>query len=167
MPKPRHTPVIRARLRRKWRASSRRSGVDRRDIKYLLTWLSASVRHSRRDTRNATLPSGRHDRYPAKVDQLASGVAAIIILALAVGLVLGSSEILTEMTRTRLPNGWRWLAPLPTAAISGGPFALLRPLVLNKPIDLFVFAGLCVALSLLISVGRGLGLTIVWAVTRR
>jgi hypothetical protein len=101
------------------------------------------------------------------VDQLASGVAALVILALAGGLVLWGAELLTEWIRTRLPNGYRWLAPLPTAAISGGLFVLLRPLVLNKPIDLFVFAGLSVALFLLVSAGRGLGLTIVWAVTRR
>lgn len=66
---------------------------------------------------------------------------------------------LTGVFASRLPIMWRWLAPLMTALICGGLFLGLRPLVVDKPVDYFIFVGLCIVLALLVSVGAGIAFT--------
>lgn len=92
------------------------------------------------------------------MDQVASAAATIIIALLVVGLGKLIFAILTGLFSARLSYKWHWLAPLMTALISGGLFALLRPLVIDKPLNFFVFVGLCIAVSLLVSAGTGLAL---------
>jgi hypothetical protein len=97
------------------------------------------------------------------VEQLVTVVAVGIVFALIFGLGTWLFNTLTALITARLPDRWRWLALLITAAISCGVFLVLRPLVVDKPMSPSVFIGQFVGVALLVSGATALGLAAVEA----
>ena len=95
------------------------------------------------------------------MEQLVSLIAVSIAFALIFGLGTWLFTTLTATIAVRLPSRWRWLALLITAAVSFGAFLVLRPLVLDKPMNQFVFIGLLACVALLVSGATALGLAFV------
>jgi hypothetical protein len=97
------------------------------------------------------------------VDQLATAVAVAITFGLVFGLGTWFFTRLTRTLATRLTYRLRWLALPITALISVGLFAVLRPLVVDKPMNPLVFVGLFVGVALLVSGATALAYTILEA----
>jgi hypothetical protein len=97
------------------------------------------------------------------MESFATAVSVVITLSLVFGLGTWFYRRLTSAIATHLSDRWRWLALLMTAAISFVVFLLLRPLVLDKPMDLPWFVVACIAVALLVSGATALGYGIVEA----
>ena len=97
------------------------------------------------------------------MEQLVSLIAVGIAFALIFGLGTWVFNMLTAAIAARLPSRWRWLALLITAAVSFGAFLAVRPLVLDKPMNAFVFIGLMACVALLVSGATAVGLALVEA----
>jgi hypothetical protein len=89
------------------------------------------------------------------------GIAAALVAGVILGTVFMVGRLvyarLSESLSFRLPQGWRWLALPITAAVCGGGFAALRPLVVDQPRTPLWFVLGAAAVALLLACATALG----------